>query len=145
VEPQVAEISHPRYLLDASVHAAGESLAISDTATRGAGAGARIATELLHGGLILGLDDNVAFGLGATWIGTSTEPHTWIEGSLEWGFWLTPDLRLAPEPGVGVSLGPGTHVRPIVRLDASYRIWDDLHVVVRVGVPVATLGVAYVK
>jgi len=141
----VVEISHDRYVLDVGVHAVGESLQPSNSATRGAGLGVRVGTELLHGGLVLGIDDNIALGGGADWIGTSTEPHTWLHASFEWGIWLAPRLSLMIEPGAGVMLGSGTHLRPVARIGGRYRIWDRLHVVARLGIPDATLGVAYLR
>jgi hypothetical protein len=143
-EPAAAVVpDHGRYLLDIQVHAAGETLQPEDTTNRGAGVGARAAIELLHGGLIGGVDDAISVGTGADWIGTSTNAHFWIPTSFEWTFWVVPPLGVFAEPGLDVMLGAGTHVTPILRAGARYRVWKKLDVVGRVGIPEATLGASW--
>jgi hypothetical protein len=130
---------HPRYRVELEAHAVGETQDPPGNATRGAGAGGRVAVELLKTGL-LGTTDSLAIAAGGDWIGTSTDAHTWVPLVLQWNLWLTPALSLRFEPGAAVMVGAGTYVNPALFAGARFRVFHNLYVSGRVGIPGATLG-----
>jgi hypothetical protein len=134
---------HPKYHVELEGHFVGETQAPPGNATRGAGAGGRLAVEILRTGL-LGSTDSIALAAGADWIGTSTDPHIWIPAVLQWNLWLTPEFSLRFEPGAAMMVGAGTYWSPALFAGARYRVFRSIHVTGRVGIPGATIGASLV-
>ncbi|HVU02981.1 MAG TPA: hypothetical protein VHE30_14575 [Polyangiaceae bacterium] len=130
---------HPRYLVEASLHLAGETLEPPGNATRGAGPGGRVALEFSRTG-VLGAADSFAVVGGVDWIGTSTDAHYWIPVALQWNVWMMRDVSLFFEPGVALLVGAGTKGSPVLDFGLRYRVWKKVSVVGRIGIPGATIG-----
>jgi hypothetical protein len=123
--------------LEAAV--AGETFNPPGDATRGAGPALRVGLQLTPRG-ILGATDNFALVGGADWIVTSTDAHLWTPVVLQWNLWLTSEFSIRFEPGVALMFGSGTHVSPALYLGLRYRVYRQLYITGRAGVPDATLG-----
>jgi hypothetical protein len=132
----------PTYKVEIEGAIVGETFNPPGDATRGAGPGVRAAFEIVPLG-VLGTTDNFALGVGADWIATSTDAHLWVPITLQWNLWLTPALSLRIEPGVALMFGAGTHVGPALYAGLRYRVWRKLYATGRVGIPDATLGLAW--
>ncbi|HEX4340509.1 MAG TPA: hypothetical protein VH062_31590 [Polyangiaceae bacterium] len=134
-------VYHPPYRVELEADVVGETLAPPYPVTRGAGAGIRGSFPVVDRG-VLGNMDNFALSAGLDWIGSSTDPHFFIPFELQWNLWLTQEFSLRFEPGVALMFGAGTRVVPSLYAGARYRIWRQLYVQGRVGIPVATIGVS---
>jgi hypothetical protein len=134
-------IYHAPYRLELEAEVVGETLAAPYPVTRGAGAGIRGSFPVVDRG-VLGNMDNFALSTGLDWIGTSTDPHFWVPFELQWNLWLTKEFSLRFEPGFALMFGAGTRVEPSLYAGARYRIWRQLYVQGRVGIPVAAIGVS---
>jgi hypothetical protein len=137
--PPPEPVNHAPYKVELEAEVVGETLAPPAGATRGAGAGVRASFPVTATG-VLGAMDNLALATGLDWIGTSTDPHFYVPAQLQWNIWLTDRISLRFEPGAALLFGAGTRVTPSLYAGARYRIWKNLYVHGRVGIPVATIG-----
>jgi hypothetical protein len=134
------DTAHPPYLIEAEAHVVGETIAVSNQVTRGAGPGLRANVDIVPKGILPGINDDIAVGTGIDWIASSYDPHVTVPIVGQWNFWVIDDLSLFIEPGIGLTFGAGTHVTPSFYAGARVRIWKSVHIVGRVGIPNATLG-----
>lgn len=122
-------------------HVVGETVLPTDTATRGAGVGARAGFQFAPFGFF-GASDSFAIVSGIDYIGTSTEPHAWVPLQIQWNFWVLPRFSVMLEPGAALTFGSETKLWPAIHAGARYRVYKKLYVTGKVGVPSATLGVS---
>jgi hypothetical protein len=122
-------------------HVVGETTLAADSTNRGAGAGARVAFQFLPSGL-LGTTDSFAVITGFDYIGTSTEPHSWVPLQVQWNFWLLPRFSAMLEAGAALTFGAETRASPAFNVGLRYRVYKKLYVTGKVGIPSATLGVS---
>jgi hypothetical protein len=136
-----AHVYHAPYVVEIEGQVIGETLAPPNPASRGAGLGGRASFPILPTGF-LGTRDNFALSTGIDWVATSTDPHFIVPFELQWNFWITDDLSIRLEPGAAVLFGAGNRVVPSLYGGARYRIWKQLYVHARAGVPLAAIGLS---
>jgi hypothetical protein len=134
-------VYHAPYFVELEGQVVGETLAPPYPATRGAGLGARASFPVVPTG-VLGTRDNFALSSGIDWIATSTDPHFIVPFEVQWNFWLIDDLSIRLEPGAAILFGAGTRVVPSLYAGVRYRLWKQLYVHARAGVPLAAIGLS---
>ena len=141
-KPPPEHVYHAPYRVELEASVVGETLAPPYPITRGAGAGLRAAFPVVDEG-VLGTMDNFALSVGVDWIGTSTDPHFYIPAQFQWNIWLTDEFSLRLEPGAAVMLEAGpVKVVPSLLAGVRYKIWKNLLVQGRVGIPIAGIGLS---
>lgn len=140
-QPPPPHIYHVPYFVEVEAEVVGETMPPPYPASRGAGPGVRAAFPVVPTGF-LGTQDNFALSTGIDWIASSSDPHFIVPFGLEWNVWLTDDLSLRAEPGLAVLFGSGTRVVPSLYAGARYRIWKQLYVQARAGIPVVGIGLS---
>ena len=132
---------HAPYFVEVEAEFGGETLSLPYPATRGVGPGVRASFPVMPRGFV-GNRDNFAISTGVDWILTSTDPHFLVPLELQWNFWVTEAFSVRVEPGAAVQLGAGNRVVPSVYAGARYRIWKQLYVHGRIGVPLGAAGLS---
>ena len=133
-------VYHVPYKVEIEAEFAGETVG-PPHASRGAGPGARASFPVVPTG-VLGTQDNFALSTGIDWIATSSDPHFVVPFELQWNVWMTDDLSFRLEPGAAVVFGAGTRVVPSLYAGARFRIWKQLYVQGRAGIPVCAIGLS---
>lgn len=144
-EPYIERARHVNYHFELEAHLAGEVLDPPGRATRGVGPGGRLSVELLPRGFVPGFNDGLGVTAGVDWIGTSTDPHVIVPAALQYNVFVTEGVSVLLEPGIAVLLGAGTRLLPDLAAGARIRIWKNLHVAVRLGIPASTVGLSWLQ
>jgi hypothetical protein len=147
-EPAFNELDYPKHVAELGVHLAGETIPASDVDSRGAGVGARLYINVLPRGLVTGVADSFAIGVGGDFILSSDRApeaggprkHVLIPVTAQWNFWLTDHFALFVEPGVNMVFGAGTHVQPAIYAGVRYVLGNSVSIVGKAGIPDATAG-----
>jgi len=141
----------------------GDEAAIDD----GIGLGIRASIPVLQQGPFGGLDNNLAITFGLAFAhfpqcrsngGSScTENDYWVPIAAQWNLFLTPELSVFPEFGLGfrnatfsggaVCTSEGCQhssleVHPVLWFGGRYKLLDQLAIVARLGTPWLQLGVS---
>lgn len=136
---------HQPHQIEVEAHFPMEVLEPPGNATRGVGVGGRVGVQLLPRGLVKGLNDGVSVTAGGDYIATSNDDHVLVPVAAQYNLWLTPAVSLLIEPGVALLVGAGTHVSPVLAIGGRCRLWKNLHVTGKLGVPATTIGLAWLQ
>jgi len=141
----------------------GDEAAIDD----GVGFGLRASIPVLQQGPLAGFDNNLAVTFGLAFAhfpqcrssgGSScTENDYWVPVAAQWNLFLTPELSVFPELGLGFRTATfsggavcsaegcqhtSLEVHPVLWFGGRYQLLDQLAIVMRLGTPWLQLGVS---
>lgn len=139
-KPAFNELDYPTHVAELGFHVAGETVPPNDVDSRGAGVGGRLYVNVLPRGLVTGVSDSFAVGVGGEWILSSSHKHVLVPVTAQWNFWLTDHFALFIEPGVNMVFGAGTHVQPAIYAGVRYVLGSSLAIIGKAGIPDATAG-----
>jgi hypothetical protein len=141
-EPPFDELDHPKYAVEFAAYVVGETVPPNNTESRGAGPGAHLYVNVLPRGLITGLNDSFAVGVGGDAFLTSSKVHMRIPVTVQWNFWLTNRFAVLLEPGASLVVGAGTHLQPAIYAGARYALGSSIAIMARAGIPDVAIGVS---
>jgi len=143
-EPAFDELAHLNYAVEANLQFAGETVVPSDVDPRGAGPGARLYMNFFPRGLIEGVGDSIAVGVGADWMVTKVRRHVLVPVTAQWNLWFGDHVSVFIEPGADVVLGAagGAHVQPVIYIGGRYLLSRAVAITVRAGAPDAAIGLS---
>jgi hypothetical protein len=135
--------AHPDYLLEIEPHLL-FAFDPPGPAQGGLGGGIRASLELIDPGFISKLNNTVALGLGADWVGASrADSALWLPVVLQWNFWVARRWSLFGEPGAGIWLLEAEGVRPTFGAGGRYHAADLFAFTLRIAYPALTAGLSF--
>lgn len=142
-EPAFDELDHLKYAVEANLQYAGETVLPSDEDPRGTGPGARLFLNVVPRGIIDGLSDSVAVGVGVDWMVTRARRHVLTPVTAQWNFWFGDHVAAFIEPGADLVIGAGSvHLQPVVYIGGHYIFSRAIAITVRAGAPDAAIGLS---
>ena len=103
------------------------------------GIGFRGTIELVDNGFVSSINNTVGIGFGADW----ATKHFRLPVVMQWNFWLSRNWSVFGEPGMVVDMGDKTRVHPAVFAGGRFHFTDRITLTMRVGHPLASIGVSF--
>jgi hypothetical protein len=126
---------HPDYVFEAEPHA------IVDPFDKFApGVGFRGTIEIVDNGFVSSINNTVGIGFGVDW----TEKHVRVPVVMQWNFWLSRNWSVFGEPGGALRFKKNkTDPELAFYAGGRYHFSDAVTLTLRVGHPVASVGVSF--
>jgi len=132
----------------------------------GIGVGFRVSIPVIQYGPLPGFENSLAVSVGLAWASflgcrargvACSEDDFWVPAVAQWNFFITPDISLFPELGLGFRdavAGRGAkcsgdcrrsalEIHPAFWLGGRFHLGYDLSLVARIGTPWLELGISY--
>jgi hypothetical protein len=103
------------------------------------GIGFRGTIEILDNGFVSSINNTVGIGFGADW----ATKHFRLPIVMQWNFWLSRNWSVFGEPGGVIDLGDKTRVHPAFFAGGRFHFTDRITLTMRVGHPLASVGVSF--
>jgi len=130
---------HPRYGIDVEPHAllGYGGFGFKDGAP---GLGVRGTFILVENGFVPSINNNVGLGFG---FDAFFDGFVDIPVVMQWNFFLSTHWSVFGEPGLGIELGGAGKLHPIFAVGGRYHFTENIALVMRLGFPTASVGVAF--
>lgn len=126
---------HPDYVSEAEPHAL-----VAPFDKFAPGVGFRGTVEIVDNGFIQRINNTVGIGFGVDW----TEKHVRVPIVMQWNFWLSRNWSVFGEPGGALRFKKKeTKPEPAFFAGGRYHFSDVVTLTLRVGHPVASVGVSF--
>jgi hypothetical protein len=130
---------HPRYGFDVEPHLllGYGGYGFKDGAP---GMGVRANFMLVENGFVPSINNNVGLGFGFDGFFSGFVD---IPIVMQWNFFLSTHWSVFGEPGLGIELGGPGHLHPVFAAGGRYHFTENIALVMRLGYPTASIGVAF--
>jgi hypothetical protein len=127
--------AHPSYIFEAEPHAL---VQLFDDFLPGVGF--RGTFKIVDNGFVKTINNSIGVGIGADW----NNDHFRLPLVMQWNFWLTQKWSVFGEPGVLLDFHDDkTKPHPTFYAGGRFAFTDKITLTMRVGYPLATVGVSF--